>query len=465
MQQDIRQKEAGIWYFATSSCNHALMNKILARITSQKINAEKWTATCQSKIGLIFMGGLSDYEDVISFLQLQIKGRGHRACVLNLAPDIFESAYKLKILKYGAEYFFERSYLTEPFDFVVERLNRWMTIERLLHSPIIKKRIAGKSIATMFMLRSIIEVAFYSRNNVLILGERGVGKEQIAHIIHELDSRKEKGDLVIFDCSTLKRELSGSELFGHERGSFTGADYSRDGAVALAHKGSFFLDEITELPLNLQAEFLRVVQEGTYKKVGSNSWRYTQFRLISATNRNLNQAVEEGQFRSDLFDRIATTIIYAPSLNDRREDIPAIIDFCLKDFFGEKIPVVEKEVYDVLYYRNYAGNIRELKNILSNVCLRYSGQGPITLGDLPDLNVESPASSAQAKWYERNELIELMNQAIDEGYELKKIEEIVQSIATKITLHRVRKNKEASKILGKSERWIQMQKTKEKNSE
>ena len=454
---------ANVWYFAASLTDKAMMNKVLSSLNRQQITSEKWDASCKSKIGIIFFGGLSDYEEVISFLQLQIKERGSRVCVLNLDADLFETDYKIKILRYGAEYFFERSYLTEPFEMLFERLNRWITIDRLLSSPIIKNRIAGNSLSMMKMLRSVIEVAFYSKNNVLIIGERGVGKEQVAHIIHDLDTRKEKGEFIVLDCTTLKKDLSGSELFGHEKGSFTGADYSREGAVALAHKGSFFLDEIVELPLSLQAEFLRVVQEGTYKKVGSNIWRHAEFRLISATNRNLKKLTDRDEFRKDLFDRIATTVVKIPSLDERRQDIPFIIDFYFKNYFGEKCPVIEKEVYEILCQRNYPGNIRELKNLLSNVLLKYSGTGPVTLGDLPDHNIELTRLADDTKWYEKNEFIGILNQAIDEGYELKKIEEIVQSIATRITLGKVGKNKEASKILGKSERWIQMQKLKEKN--
>jgi transcriptional regulator with GAF, ATPase, and Fis domain len=453
------------WYFATSSCDHTLINRILSCLSRQKIISEKWTVSCQPRLGLVFMNGYADYEEIISFLQFQVKGKGIRVCILNLNAAVFETGYKIKILRYGAEYFFERSYLTEPFDALAERLNKWVTIDKLLSSPVIRNRIAGQCVATVTMLRSVIEVAFFSTNNVLILGERGVGKEQIAHIIHDLDTRKDKGDLVMMDCATLKKELSGSELFGHDRGAFTGADYSREGAVALADKGSFFMDEITELPLSLQSEFLRVIQEGTYKKVGSNIWKHSAFRLISATNRDPKKSVTDGEFRHDLLDRIETTGIYVPGLNDRKEDIPDIIDFFMRKNFRDEIPVIEKEVYDLLGRRNYPGNIRELKNILSNIFLKYSGKGPITLGDLPIPDPDESQLPIFDNWFERKEFVEALNNAIDAGYNLKKIEEIIQSMATTITLQRVRKNKEASKILGKSERWIQLQKIKGKNTE
>jgi DNA-binding NtrC family response regulator len=173
--------------------------------------------------------------------------------------------------------------------------------------------------------------------------------------------------------------------------------------------------------------------------------------------------VEKGEFRSDLFDRIATTVIEIPCLNERKEDIPLIIDFYLKKIFNGHLPVIEKEVYDVLCNREYEGNIRELKNEVHNICMRYSGKGPVTLGDLSNTIFDLPLLNDEVKWYEKTELLELINQAIDEGFELKKIEETIQSIATKITLQRVSRNKDASRILGKSERWIQMQKIKEKN--
>jgi len=464
MQPETEKKEAAnFWFFPTSLSNDLMISKTLSSLSKQKLISEKWKPSCELRLGLVFINGIADYENLISFLQFHIKGQGQRVCVLNIGTDILNTDCKIRILKYGAEYVYERDFFIGTIDFLIDRLNRWVIIERLLNSPIITKRIVGKSIATISMLRQVIEAAFYSQNNILILGERGVGKEQIANIIHELDTRTEKGDLTILDCTTLKKELSGSELFGHERGSYTGADYARDGAITLAHKGSFFLDEITELPANLQAEFLRVVQEGTYKKVGSNIWRHSQFRLIAATNRNIKMSVDQGEFRSDLFDRVATTVIEIPSLNERKEDIPLIIDFYLKKIFNGRLPAIESEVYEVLRNRDYPGNIRELKNEVHNICMRYSGNGPITLGDLPKASFDLPLLDDGIKWYEKTELVELINQAIDEGYELKKIEEAIQSIATRITLQRVGKSKDASRILGKSERWIQMQKIKEKN--
>lgn len=454
---------AAVWYFTGVSCKHILVDRVISSLTKQQFRLEKWSAATRSKLGIIFLDAHAGYEEAISFLQLQVKGKGHRVCVLNTSADLFETDYKIRLLGYGADYFFENALLFEPYEVVAHRLQKWVTIDGLLHSPIIKDRIAGNSIALTEMLRTVIEVAFFSFNNVLITGERGTGKEQVAQIIHRLDNRQQKSDLVLLDCTTLKKELSGSELFGHEKGAFTGADHSREGAVALAHNGSFFLDEIIELPLNLQAELLRVVQEGAYKKVGSNTWRYSSFRLISATNRDPVQLAEEGEFRSDLLDRIQTCLIKVPGLHERKEDIPAIIDFYLQKKFPKEKPAVEKEVYDLLSSRQYPGNIRQLRNVVSNMLMRYSGKGPITIGDLRGADFEMPGKENAHNWFETPAFLQALHQAIESGYDLRQIEEKIQSLATRITLQKVGKSRDASRILGKSERWIQLQKSKERS--
>ncbi len=453
-----------MWLYACASCGQAAMSRIVNAWDKEGLLTEKWSPAVRLRTGVILLHSMTDYEEAISFLQLQIKGKGHHVCILNLDSNTFDTDSKVRILRYGADYFFESSLLHNIYDAVTARLTRWITIDGLLQSPVITSRIAGHSLPTIQMLRQVIEVSFFSKNNLLLLGERGVGKEQIASIIHELDTRERKGGLIILDCTTIKKELSGSELFGHEKGAFTGAENARDGAIALANNGTFFMDEIVELPLNLQAEFLRVIQEGTYKRVGSNNWRRSEFRLIAATNKDLYQCAADGDFRSDLLDRIDTTSIKLPSLNQRREDIPAIIDFCLAKHFNKHAPVVEKEVYDLLTQKDYPGNIRQLKNILHNVCMKYSGKGPITLGDMPwleSLPVNQTGNDAD-KWYDEQGLLSALQQAIESGYDLKQIEDVIQSITTRITLHKVGKNKEASKILGKSERWIQLQKSKER---
>ena len=152
---------------------------------------------------------------------------------------------------------------------------------------------------------------------MLSLGETGTGKELAARLIHTLDRRPRKGDLVVLDCATVVPQLAGSEFFGHERGAFTDAVAGRDGCFALANGGTLFLDEIGELPLTLQAELLRAIQERTFKRVGSNVWRSSVFRLVCASNRELLAEVGQSAFRMDLYYRVASVTITLPPLRDR----------------------------------------------------------------------------------------------------------------------------------------------------
>src|SRR5262249_13711979 len=182
------------------------------------------------------------------------------------------------------------------------------------------------------LLRGGAEAALRGLVPILLTGESGTGKEVIARLTHEFDRRPSKGGMVTVDCTTINRELSGSELFGHVRGAFTGAHSDREGACALADKGTLFLDEVGELPLPLQAELLRVVQEGKFKAVGSNVWRTTEFRLVAATHRDLEQDVAAGRFRHDLYHRLAGWRLTLPALRQRPEDIPVLAEFFVAQF-------------------------------------------------------------------------------------------------------------------------------------
>lgn len=208
---------------------------------------------------------------------------------------------------------------------MVSRLERWREVDELLSSEAITRSLVGTGARWKRLLRQIVEVARFTRASILLTGESGTGKDFVAHIIHDLDNRSKKKDLTVLDCATVVPSLSGSEFFGHEKGAFTGAVGPRDGAFALANGGTLFLDEIGELPLNLQAELLRVIQEGTYKRVGSNTWHTTDFRLVSATNRDLAADQKAGRFRLDLYYRIAAWQFRLPPLRERREDIEPLV--------------------------------------------------------------------------------------------------------------------------------------------
>lgn len=268
---------------------------------------------------------------------------------------------------------------------IAARLERWSAIEQLLKSALVKQTLVGTSPAWRFLLRQVIEVARFTDASVLIMGETGTGKELLARLMHELDPRTPKRDLVLVDCTTIVPELSGSEFFGHERGAFTGAVSPRESAFALADAGTLFLDEVGELPPGLQAQLLRVVQEHKYKRVGGNTWQHTDFRLVCATNRDLLAGVTRGEFRSDLYYRIASWIFKTPPLRDRREDIlPLARHFLGQLHPGKQPPDFDGPVREYLLRRDYPGNVRDLKQLVWRIGHRHVGPGPITVGDIPE---------------------------------------------------------------------------------
>jgi transcriptional regulator with GAF, ATPase, and Fis domain len=260
---------------------------------------------------------------------------------------------------------------------IAARFRRWAAVDRLIDSAVVRKNLIGDQTRWRSFLRRVVDVARFSSLPVLIHGESGTGKELVARLIHTLDAREDKKGLIVLDCTTIVPELSGSEFFGHERGAYTGAAGARDGAFALADGGTLFLDEVGELPLRLQAELLRVVQEGTYKRVGGNTWQKTKFRLISATHRDLEEEMSAGRFRRDFYYRIAAWNCTLPPLRERREDIPA-----LACHFLHSPP--DPAVLELLISRDYPGNIRDLRHLCDRIDYRHVGDGPITLGEVPE---------------------------------------------------------------------------------
>jgi len=205
-----------------------------------------------------------------------------------------------------------------------------------------------------------------SRATVLLQGESGTGKELFARLIHQLSPRSAK-PIIAVNCGALHENLLESELFGHEKGAFTGATARRIGRFEEADGGTLFLDEIGELSAPVQVKLLRFLQEHEFQRLGGNQTLSTDVRVISATNRDLEQRVKEGAFREDLFYRLNVVMISIPPLRDRKEDIPALIDYFVKryaDENGKRIKGLSSEAQDVLLKYDYPGNVRELENII-----------------------------------------------------------------------------------------------------
>lgn len=276
------------------------------------------------------------------------------------------------------------------------------------------KEIVGGSDALRELLQKVEEVAPLD-STVLINGETGTGKELIARAIHDRSNRKNR-PLVKLNCSAISAGLVESELFGHVKGAFTGATDRHIGRFELADRGTLFLDEVSELPLETQVKLLRVLQEQEFEPVGSNKTIRVDVRIIAATNRNLEDAIAGGRFRSDLFYRLNVFPLEAPPLRERRSDIPALVTFFLERFskrFGRKIEAVQKEAMDLLMDYGWPGNIRELQNIIERAVVL--AKGPILCLNplfLPKTSFAPPPQSAQQ--FALNKAIEREDRATQE---------------------------------------------------
>ncbi len=235
--------------------------------------------------------------------------------------------------------------------------------------------IVGKSVALKSMLQQAEQVA-RTNSAVLITGETGTGKELIARAIHQRSNRRDL-PLVVVNCAALPSTLVESELFGHERGAFTGATATRIGRFERAHRGTIFLDEVGELPLDLQAKLLRVLQSGELERLGSTESRRVDVRVIAATNRDLAEEVKRGTFRQDLYYRLHVFPIRMPSLRERKEDIPLLIAYLVEKkarALGKRVTQIPREVVERLTRYEWPGNVRELENVIERAIILTPGQ-------------------------------------------------------------------------------------------
>ncbi len=285
-------------------------------------------------------------------------------------------------------------YITKPFslDEFLLLVKRALDIKRLkednrsLRNNVQKcfssTNIIGESEA-MKMVFSLVDKVSLSESNILVSGESGTGKELIANMIHYHSHRKEKR-LTKVNCAALPEGLIESELFGHEKGAFTGAIKKKPGRFEISHGGTIFLDEIGVLPHSTQAKLLRVLQERAFERVGGTETVNVDVRIIAATNIVLEEAVKKGAFREDLYYRLNVIPITLPPLRERREDIPHLINFFLKSYAGTSLSNVRfsKRAIEVLMDYEFPGNVRELQNIIER-CVTLSTTDDIKRNDLP----------------------------------------------------------------------------------
>ena len=256
------------------------------------------------------------------------------------------------------------------------------------------------------------------------------------------------------DCTTVVPELSGSEFFGHEKGAFTGAVAPRDGAFALADGGTLFLDEVGELPLSLQAQLLRAVQEQTFKRVGGNVWHQTRFRLVCATNRELSDEVTKGGFRRDFFHRIASWVCRLPPLRERPDDILPLASHFLRQLRPDVTLELDAPVREYLLSRAYPGNVRELRQVIARLCKRHVGSGPITVGGIPP--EELPSASDPGEWQDEA-FVQSIRRALSLGVGLKELGRIATDIAVRLAIAEEQGSlQRAAQRLGVTDRALQI---------
>lgn len=339
----------------------------------------------------------------------------------------------VRATKLGAFDFIEKPLSLENVILVVNHALDMIRLEEenvLLRQKIHNEyELTGNS-AAIVELKEIISLVAQTNAWILIMGENGTGKELVARSIHRQSKRAGK-PFVEVNCAAIPEELIESELFGHEKGAFTGATSKKRGKFDLAHEGTIFLDEVADMSLKAQAKILRILQEKKFERVGGNTFIMTDVRVLAATNKDLEKEMETGRFRQDLFYRLNVIPLHLPPLRDRKEDIALLIECFLRDFAakeGESAKRLSEDAIDALKQHNWPGNVRELKNIIERLVI-MTPSDVITAKDIPLLSAgiekakEGPAMPVFPESY-REAKIDFERQ-----YLLKKLKEFDWNIS------------------------------------
>jgi len=443
-----------VWHQFSGRIDAGTQETLLEMLSTAGIKSVAFTGENGCKFGLVFF----EAPDPTLYCFLRETGRREmqRVIAVSTGGSRLPNEAIWSLLSAGASDVLSLTASKDLAGEITARFERWQSIDEVVSSPLVRNNLVGRSSVWIETIRQIVEVGRFTDLPVLITGESGTGKEMVARLIHTLDGQRSKRNLVVLDCTTIVSELSGSEFFGHERGAFTGAVAPRDGAFALADGGTLFLDEVGELPPTLQAELLRVVQERTYKRVGSNDWRPSDFRLICATNRDLLEQERRGEFRRDFYHRIAAWVCHLPPLASRVEDILILAQHFLKKLYpNEDPPEMDDAVRDYLVQRAYPGNVRELYQLVRRIACTHVGRGPITAGDLP-ASERLRCTLADEEW--RSEDFQAsIRRALMLGLSLKEITDATIETAETLALGEANDNtSRAAKKLGINERTLQM---------
>ncbi len=303
----------------------------------------------------------------------------------------------IKAMRLGAIDYLRKPFRHIDIQIAIERTQKFLYLQQKMKkieekdsliSKSLEERIGRHFVGVSRQIMDVLEVAMtasqYSDTNVLITGESGTGKENIARIIHFASTRKDNLFWAV-NSSAITDSLLESEFFGHKKGSFTGAIADKKGFFEICDQGTLFLDEIADMPLNLQAKILRAIEEKKITPVGDTNKISTDFRIISATNHDLDKLVEEKKFRLDLIHRLNTLHIHLPPLRERPEDIEPLLLYFAKDFamkFNKHTPQIDKDVIQALKKYDFPGNVRELKNMTERAIILSNG-GPLGVQNFP----------------------------------------------------------------------------------
>lgn len=355
---------------------------------------------CRLVLADVHMPGIDGYE----FLDRALRSDPGVHVIVMTGEYTLDSA--LEAIRRGATDFLpkpiDRIRLKRTLDEVAalyDQRRRVRALEEQLLRDLEFHGIVGKSPAMLEVFDFARKVAKHY-TNVLIAGPTGTGKELVARAIHQISPVSQQR-LAVCNCSALVDTLLESQLFGHVRGAFTGATDTRPGLFEYANGGTVFLDEVSETSLAMQAKLLRVIQNREIQRVGSPEVRQVSVRLIAATNRDLRAEVLAGRFREDLFYRLSSIQIRVPSLTERLEDIPLLMQFFLKKYneaYGKNFAGLTRRAQSVLLQHNWPGNVRELENVISSACITAGGEF-IDLDDLPEhMQRRGPRSLEGEEW-------------------------------------------------------------------
>lgn len=444
-------------WFQSCGCGEELVAPVRTQLVEAGIQlASLGDTRSPPDYGILCLGQIKD--EAFSLLDL---ARGKSSGILALALPATGNALPVwRLLNAGASDVLTWDTAGVATTQVSAKLKRWSEIDEMVKEASLRRSFIGESLAWRALVRKVVEAARFTTAPILLTGESGTGKEVLATLVSSVtcaltDGREPRRELVTVDCAALVPELSGSEFFGHERGAFTGAHTMREGAFALADGATLLLDEIGEIPLSMQAQLLRSIQEKTYKRLGGNAWQRTHFRLVCATNCDLPDLVRRGKFRLDLYHRIAGCVFCTPPLRDRREDILPLASHFLSAHLSKSPPSFDEHVTDYLVNRSYVGNVRELRQLIERIAIRYPGTGPITVGDVPE--EDRPADGEFKTAWPDEKLKESIAKAIVLGNNLRDISRTATQHAIRIAVTFEKGNLHRAALrLGISDRALQM---------